>query len=107
MKPYSPLMTIFLLSLATSTVSVTITKAKIFSLLRMHVSTKSKKLGELFHCPYCMSHWVGMFFFLFYTPYVVDQCLVIDFAVSFFVLVALATFSSLGICKALEVMDRM
>lgn len=50
---------------ATSAISLTITKSKFFAGFREWIGSKSDLLGELFSCPWCLSHWVSLGIFLF------------------------------------------
>ena len=59
---------VILLSLVTASVAYTITEAVIFAPLRVYMSGLHDKLGELFSCGYCMSHWVAFFFTAVYQP---------------------------------------
>jgi uncharacterized membrane protein YphA (DoxX/SURF4 family) len=60
--------TIIALSVATAVVSVTITRSKIFRGLRLFLEDKNEWLHKLFTCPYCMSHWVAVFFVVMVRP---------------------------------------
>ena len=98
---------IFIISLAVSTISVTITKAKIFEPFRLIIEKKHKKLGELFHCPYCLSNWISFFFVLLYRPHIfINGLFLTDQIVAAFVMIELATFWSLIVIHSLEKMDK-
>lgn len=56
--------TLLALALATASVTLTLTRASIFRPWRYWIARKSKWLGKLFSCPYCMSHWVALVFVL-------------------------------------------
>ena len=47
------------LSLATATVSVTVSQTEIFKPVRDYVNNKIKWLHYLVTCSYCMCHWVA------------------------------------------------
>jgi len=78
-----------------STVSFTITKSKFFSPLRYWINKRNERLGSLFSCSYCMSHWVAAFFVVLlyiYSPLMmVTNVLVIDITITIFAIIALAT----------------
>lgn len=59
------LIKLIIVSLAVASISWTITKSLIFLFLRSFFCKRSKFLGNLFSCPYCLSHWVS-FIFMFY-----------------------------------------
>jgi len=47
---------ILLISLAVSSISITITKSSLFN--------KIRPKWKLFNCPYCLSHWISFLFIL-------------------------------------------
>ena len=75
---------------AAASISMTLTKAKVFSPLRQAVKAKSKFLGDLFSCPYCMSHWVSFLLVLVFQPRPIQVWLPVDLLLSAFIMVALA-----------------
>ncbi len=96
----------FALSLVVSTTSVTIAKAGIFRTFRRNVACYSTWLGELIHCPYCLSHWIAVGLVLLYHPRLTHGNIpVLDDLVSLFVLVAMATWWSKHLCGSLQAMD--
>lgn len=52
-------LSLIVISLAVSTVSMTMTKAKISKPLREFIKRRNTWLSELFSCPYCFGHWVS------------------------------------------------
>lgn len=97
------LLVIATLALASSAVSVTVTKAKIFAGLRELIGTKNAWLGELVSCPYCFSHWLAFAATAIYRPVLVDSGFwPLDLAVTAMVMVALAAFSSGLIIRAFQ-----
>jgi hypothetical protein len=83
--------TILSLSLATAAISVTIARGKIFAPAREYVASLSTWLGDLFSCPYCVSHYVAMGAVFIYRPVVVVSSMyVVDLIASAFVVVALS-----------------
>ena len=59
---------LFILALATSSISLTLSKAKIFKGLREFVAQRSAFLGKLISCPYCTSHWIAIWLVCLYAP---------------------------------------
>jgi uncharacterized membrane-anchored protein len=99
------LIVVVFLALAVSTLSMTITKAKVSKPLRDAIAKRSKWFGELFSCPYCMSHWLAFGAVAIYRPAVVDSGVyVVDLFVSSLVIVALASFSAGLIFRAIGAM---
>lgn len=79
-----------ILALATAAISVTVSKAKVFSGVRERIARRSHWLGELLTCPYCTSHWVAFALVAIYRPVLVRAWFPVDLLVSAFVVVALA-----------------
>jgi hypothetical protein len=99
------LLLVVFLSLAVSTLSMTITKAKVSKPTRDAIAKRSTWLGELVNCPYCMSHWLAFGIVAIYRPVVVDSGLyVLDIFVSALVIIALASFSAGLIYRAIGAM---
>lgn len=78
------------LVLATSAISLTITKGSIFENLREQVIERSQWFGKLVSCPYCTSHWVSFILVAIYQPRLVSSWWPFDLLVSAFAIVALA-----------------
>jgi len=96
-----------ILSLVVGTVSMTISETKIFKPLREFMEKKNRRLGELVRCPYCTSHWVSLFFVILYHPKIIDKIFPVDYAVTLFTIVALATFWSMIISHFFTSIDSL
>jgi hypothetical protein len=94
------------LALVTSTTAVTITKARAFREVRAWIAQWGPWWRDLFHCPYCLSHWIALGLVLVYRPAVVHSGLrIVDGLMSLLVIVALAAVWSRLLCGALQTMD--
>jgi hypothetical protein len=83
------------MAVAIGVVSLTITQATIFEWLREWIADRSEFLGELFECPYCMSHWIALLVMLIYRPQLLSTGhLWPDLVVSWFALVGLGSLVS-------------
>ena len=51
--------------LAVAAISFTISVTSVFKSVRTKLGEISPFLEELIHCPYCLSHYVTLFFFVF------------------------------------------
>ncbi len=80
------------LALATSAISVTITRSGVFAKQRSWLLEKNLWLGRLVSCPYCLSHWVSAVLVGMYQPVVVSLWIGVDLLVSVFIVVALSAF---------------
>lgn len=85
---------IIVLALAAAAISTTITKAFIFAPMRDWIFKQNEWFGELFSCPYCMSHWVGFVLVAIYRPVLVEMWFIIDLLISVFVLVSISAIVS-------------
>ena len=82
-----------LIALASGSISMTITQTELFAPLRAWTAKKNAMLGHLFHCFYCMSHWVVFAGMLVYHPLLLQSgVVVIDWIMTAFVTLTLATF---------------
>jgi len=96
------------ISLAVSSISMTITKAEIFAPIRNLLGRISKWLGKLFSCPYCMSHWIALPFIILYEPTITSLdggWAIFDYVLCWFAVVTLASFWSGLIFRALSPME--
>ena len=99
---------VLVLSLVASTTSVTLAKARVFRGLREVVGRCGGWLGDLVRCPYCMSHWIALLLVAVYRPRLTQCSLpILDYLVSVFAIVAVATLWSAGICGSLWAMDAL
>lgn len=85
---------LIVIALAVSGASMTVAKAVIFEPPRAWVDSRSRWLGDLITCPYCVSHWFAVGAVAWYSPLHLLGFYPADLAVSSFAVVSLATFSS-------------
>jgi O-antigen/teichoic acid export membrane protein len=90
---------IIILAAAIATVSMTITKSSLFIRFRKIFNFK------LFHCPYCLSHWLAFIIILYQWYPLVSIKHTINYFITSFALVAFASIFSLIIGLFLEVID--
>lgn len=87
-------MKLILLALCLSTVTFTISSTGIFEPVRKLLSKIHLKVEELIHCPFCLSHWVVIFFsFFFYNAIEPEPILGIywfDFIVNAFAIICIS-----------------
>jgi hypothetical protein len=62
----------FAVSMAVATISMTLSKGKVFASFREWLDERSDFLGELIHCPYCTSHWVAFGACLVFQPILIS-----------------------------------
>jgi hypothetical protein len=91
---------VVILALATASISVTTSKARVFMPVRRWIWYRCKWLGELVQCSYCTTHWVAFGFTAIFHPtlfyselpsiYYTFTSYLLDLFVSAFVIIALA-----------------
>jgi len=59
---------IILLSMVCATVAFTITESKLFETFRNYMELIDDMVGKLFHCGYCLSHWISFLLVIIYKP---------------------------------------
>jgi hypothetical protein len=105
------MLTLVLLALATSAISLTLTKSHITEHLRSWVKTKSLFWGKFAGCAYCVSHWVAFALVAWVGPEwlafaFVEYNVVVNFIVLSFSIVAISTIiTGLGM-RALYIHER-
>ncbi len=85
----------FVIAIASSSISITVTQTELFAPWRAWTDKVHYKLGYLFSCFYCLSHWVVFLGVAVYRPVLAHSgYLVVDWIVSAFFTVTLSTFVS-------------
>ena len=86
------LITLAVLAMATSAVAVTLTRASLFSGLRVWARAKLPMLiAKLLACSYCASHWIAAALVAVYQPVTVRAWLPLDLCVSVMLVVWLSS----------------
>lgn len=89
------LWTCLVIAVASSSISITIAETELFVPWRACTGKVHYKLGYLFSCFYCLSHWVVCLGIAIYRPVVVSSgYLMVDWIVSAFFTITLSTFIS-------------
>jgi hypothetical protein len=86
---------LLLLSIPCGSISMAVSKSKIFQPFRRWVKSKSEFLWGGLSCPYCMSHWIAILLTAIYFPRPVYSRFVgIDFIISVMTMVSLASVTA-------------
>ena len=106
---------VIVLGIATGAISLFLTKSTLLNGFHEWIEKKSAFLGEMLNCPWCTSHWVAGFFTLIYRPLLLDWgwrpawmypanflFIPVDYAVTIFVMVAIAALTARAIYSALK-----
>lgn len=81
------------ISFTAASISLTITQTEVFVPLRNVANKMGHMIGYLFHCFYCMSHWIVFAGVLIYKPVLISSgYIIIDLIVTAFFTVTLTTF---------------
>lgn len=81
---------VVILAASIASVSFTVARTKITAPLRQRVKRKSDWLGNLFGCPYCVSHWLTFAAVAIYRPRLLNFWWVTDYLVTIFVSVTIS-----------------
>lgn len=87
-----------LVIVAVSTVTVTVTRSTLFAPLRERAAHKSRFLGKLVGCPYCMSHWVAALFVV--AAHLMLETPLLWFPFTLFTVIGLSAFVTRGLVWA-------
>ena len=89
------LWTCVVLAVAAASVSITLTQTELFAPLRAAANKAGPMIGHLFHCFYCISHWVVIAGIATYRPVLVSSGIpLVDWVVSTFFTIAVSAFFS-------------
>lgn len=81
------------IALASASISMTLTQTELFAGLRAWTARLHPMVGHLFHCFYCLSHWVVFAGMLIYRPYLLHSGItVIDWVMTAFITLTITTF---------------
>jgi hypothetical protein len=113
MSKTSAIVDIVFLSLAVAAISMTLTKAELFTGARKWIQKWTRSLWwpgwvlrKLTTCPYCMAHWWAIFAVAYYKPVILQSKVAfIDLSVSAFCIIALSAFWCGLIYKAFSQMS--
>lgn len=99
---------LILVSLAVSTVAMTVSKSKIFRPMREKIDEASEFFGNLIGCPYCFAHWVAALFVIVTEVRIegLQTHDAINAGVTWLAIVAISSFGSGLIFKAFHQMDQ-
>jgi hypothetical protein len=97
-------LTLAVLGLAVGGLSTTISKAHALDIPRAWIARHSKVLGELIHCPYCVSHWIAAAIVVA-APAKITGNAFVDYPAQGFSLVALGAFT-VGMIMKLMLWDQ-
>jgi small-conductance mechanosensitive channel len=96
---------LLLLTLATSAISLTITKSHIADSWQSWLKTRSTLLWKLSTCAYCVSHWVALVLVLMAAPQYFDDY-VVNLLILVFAVTGASTIVTGGAMRALFMHER-
>ncbi|HEX2059355.1 MAG TPA: DUF1360 domain-containing protein [Thermoanaerobaculia bacterium] len=92
---YTAIPALVILALAVSAIAMSITQGTIFAPFRTWLAAKNHRLGELFACFFCLSHWVAFAAVAVFQPRPLRSGFyVADLVVSAFATIGLAVITS-------------
>lgn len=93
---------IIYLGLATSAISVALTRAEISNGLRDWLKKENEFLYKLVNCPFCTSFWVAALLVLIYQPETGHAPLFIELVVSILAIVGVAVFPTVVVINGIS-----
>jgi len=90
------------LSLATASISCTVTEMKLFKPVREWAKKKNTLLGELLSCCYCFGHWVAFTLTAVYRPRIFESWWLLDYFLTALVIAWIAAFQVVVMCWLME-----
>ena len=90
------------LSLATASISFTLSESKLFLPLRERVKQRIPLLGELFSCGYCLGHWVSYGLVAVYRPRLFDSWWLLDYFLTALVIAWISGVQWVVMCWLLD-----
>ena len=93
---------IIYLSLATASISFTVTEMKHFMPLREWVKKKNSLLGELLSCGYCFGHWIAFGLVAVYQPKLFNAWWLIDYFLTALLIAWLSAFQWILMCWLMD-----
>jgi len=94
--------TILYPSLATASISFTVTETKIFLPLREWLRKNNKFLGTLFNCGYCFGHWIAFVLVVIYQPRLFEFWWLLDYFLTALIIAWLGAFQWILMCWLME-----
>jgi hypothetical protein len=94
------------LSLATASISFTVTETKIFSSLREWLRVKSTIMGDLFSCGYCLGYWVAFGLTAIYQPRLFQTLRWLDYFLTALVIAWIAACQWAVMCWLMKKAER-
>lgn len=94
----STLATVLWLSTANASVAFTVTETKLFAALRGWTRTRSRFLGELVSCGYCLGHWTAFGLVATYQPRLFQGWWPLDYFLTALVVAWLGAFQWAALC---------
>ena len=86
------LTTCLMIAMAASSISMTVTQTELFAAFREWTAKKNALMGHLFHCFYCLSHWVVFGGMAVYRPALLNSGFaLIDWVMTAFITITLTT----------------
>jgi hypothetical protein len=93
---------LFYFSLAAASISFTISETKLFKPFRGWIKSRSRFLGELFSCGYCLGHWVSFALAALYRPRIFYLWQPLDYFLTALVIAWLAAFQWIVLALLME-----
>jgi hypothetical protein len=91
------------LSVATASISFTLSETQLFLPFREWLFRQSKFLGKLINCGYCTGHWIALVVAAIYKPSIFDSFWMLDFLLCVVIIAWLAGIQWAFMCWLMKV----
>ena len=91
-----------LLSVATASLAFTVTETALFAPLREWIKRRSRWLGKLFSCGYCLGWWIALMLVILYQPRLLHRWWLLDYFLTAAVIAWLAAFQWIALCWLMD-----
>jgi len=91
-----------LLAVVAASISFTISETKLFKPFREWIKARSRFLGELFSCGYCLGHWASFALVAVYRPRIFYLWQPLDYFLTALVIAWLAAFQWIALFLLME-----
>lgn len=98
-----PVGEVLILSVATASVSFSVSETKLFAPLRAWTRARFPWMGELLGCGYCLGHWVAFALVAVYRPTLLEVWLPLDLFLTALVVAWIAAVQWAALCALLVV----
>lgn len=100
------LLQLLIFSIITASISFTISESKLFANFRDDMYDRSRRLGELFSCGYCLGFWVSFFLIALYPFKIINGFFYFDYFLTALAIAWLSAFQWIIMCWIMDQLNK-